>query len=111
MKNSINLENLTELDYLYYSVGFLYYKEQEQKNYNQLIEYFGYQVADLKTLLYDISSCVRGIGGIKKSFDVKLLPSNKEEEKIIIETNENETPEERLERHKKFFQSLKSLAN
>lgn len=64
---------------------------------------------DLKYILLDIDSCVRGIGGLKKTIDYKNLPSIKAKNEDIDPQRE-ETPEERLERHKKFFDSLKKLA-
>ena len=68
-----------------------------------------YGIADLKTLLFDISCCVRGIGGLKKPFNADDLPSSKAHRKINLEPeNKTETEEERLERHKKFFAELKN---
>lgn len=81
----------------------------------EVINYFSYEMADLKTLLFDLNGCVRGIGGSKQGFKVENLPSmkkaNKEKNKLLMEGKENETPEEKLARHKAFFESLKSSFN
>jgi len=50
---------------------------------------------------------VRALGGCKKIFDINNLPSIKNRNKITLEEVKNETEEERLERHKKFFSELK----
>lgn len=58
----------------------------------------------------DIDCGVRGLGGCKQPFNYKSLPSydkyNKNDPSISYE---NETEEERLARHKKFFESLKNM--
>jgi hypothetical protein len=76
-----------------------------------MFEYLSYEFADLKTILFDISSCVRGLGGVKQSFDPKELPSRARDKKLKAELEEkeieNETPEQRKERHRKFFEELK----
>lgn len=88
-------------------MGCFFYIEQENKNKNDLIEFFSYGIADLKTLLLDIDNCCRGIGGSKKQFDYKKLPSMKT--KKIEEEIKEETPEQALERQKRFFEQLKTL--
>ena len=107
--NKIVPKDLTELEFIYYSAGSLYYKEQENKNYSDLFNYFAYEIMDLKYILLDLDACVRGLGGCKKTMDYKNLPSIKAK-KEDIDPQKEETPEERLERHKKFFASLKKLA-
>lgn len=78
----------------------------------ELITYFSYEIADLKTLLFDVDGSVRGIGGCKQTFKVDELPSVKrakiEKNKLLTESNKDETPEEKLARHKAFFENLKS---
>jgi hypothetical protein len=110
------------LEFIYYSVGFFYIENEIEKSKAETIstgfkevfkmfDYLTYDMADLKTILFDISSCVRGIGGAKKLFDPKELPSNNRDRKLKEEAElkaiENETPEQRKERHKKFFEELK----
>ena len=114
------LNELTELEYIYFSVGLFYYEEEKEKSLAELItnsykeifkmyEQTQYGIADIKTLLFDISCCVRGIGGLKKPFNAEDLPSSKAHRKINLEPeNKTETEEERLERHKKFFAELKN---
>jgi hypothetical protein len=121
-KSFPNFDNLTELEYIYYSVGFFYIENETEKlkcetisngfkETFKMFEYFTYEFADLKTILFDISSCIRGIGGVKKTFDPKELPSNNRDKKLKEEAElkaiENETPEQRKERHRKFFEELK----
>lgn len=101
-------------------MGLFYYEEEKEKSLSELItnsykeifkmyEQTQYGIADLKTLLFDISCCVRGIGGLKKPFNADDLPSSKAHRKINLESeNKTETEEERLERHKKFFAELKN---
>lgn len=76
-----------------------------------MFEFLSYETADLKSLLFDISSSVRGIGGLKKTYNPKDLPSNSRDRKIREEAEqkaiENETPEERIERQRRFFEELK----
>ena len=76
-----------------------------------MFDYITYEFADIKTLLFDISSCARGIGGSKKTFNIKELPSNNRDRKLKEEAEqkaiENETPEERIERQRRFFEDLK----
>jgi hypothetical protein len=117
-----NFNDLTELEYIYYSVGFFYIDGETEKMKCETIssgfketfkmfEFLSYETADLKTLLFDISSCVRGIGGAKKTFNPKDLPSNGRDRKIKEEAEqkaiENETPEERRARQRRFFEELK----
>lgn len=81
------------------------------KEVSKMFDYLIYESADLKTLLFDISSSVRGIGGVKTTFNPKDLPSNNRDKKLKEEEMkavENETPEEREERHRKFFEELKA---
>lgn len=122
IKQLPNLDNLSELQYLYYMIGFFHFhnKDVEHKNdifekvYKDIIEivqYFSFEIADLKMLLFDLDAGVRGLGGSKVAFNVKDLPSYKksmdEKNKLSLSTVENETPEERRERHRKFFEELK----
>jgi hypothetical protein len=90
-----SFDTLTELEYLYYSVGFFYFKEQQQNDKismmetiinqsSKLIEYYTYELADIKFILFDISSSVRGIGGVKSCLKPSDLPSyEKHKEKTI----------------------------
>lgn len=116
-----NLSDLTELEYIYYSVGFLYCKEEKMnqisdiansliKEFQSWIEFISAEIADIKLLTYDVSSCVRGIGGVKQSFNINNLASvklSKEHKTLLIEPKKEETEEERLQRHREFFQSLR----
>lgn len=114
------------MEYIYYSEGFLYIENEREKSIQEVVttgfkemfnlfEHLFYETADLKTILFDISSCVRGLGGVKKSFDPKDLPSvqkdRKEQAEREAKERENETPEERLERQKKFFEMLRNTFN
>jgi hypothetical protein len=82
------------------------------KEGSDVITYFSYEIADLKTLLLDLGSSVRGIGGCKQGFNVDNLPSVKrcqaEKNKILNQSVENETETQKLERHKAFFENLKN---
>lgn len=61
-------------------------------------------------ILFDIDACTRGLCGSKKTFDIDLLPSiKKRKSENKLEENKEETEEERLERHERFFEGLKSL--
>lgn len=114
-----SFDTLTELEYLYYSVGFFYFKEQQQNDKismmetiinqsSKLIEYYTYELADIKFILFDISSSVRGIGGVKSCLKPSDLPSyEKHKEKTI---NEIESKEEKEKRHLEFFKNLQALA-
>lgn len=103
-------------------IGFYYLENQHNENKTSLTEkisqevidvvnYFSYEIADLKTLLFDLDNGVRGLGGCKQAFKIDELPSvkkfNNEKNKILNESLQNETPEERLKRHQEFFQNLK----
>lgn len=68
-----------------------------------------YQFADIKTLFMDIDCGVRGLGGCKQPFNYKSLPSYDKYNKNNEIIPENETEEERLIRHKRFFESLKNI--
>jgi len=58
-----------------------------------------------------LTGMVRGLGGIKKSFNVNDLPSEKHKRSVQIEhIRGTETKEERLKRHKEFFETLKALS-
>ena len=119
IKQLPNLNNLTELEYIYYSGGFFHFnKEKDEaiaelikkifKEVSEAVNYFAYEAADIKAFLYDLSSSTRGLAGVKKGFDLKSLPSavhyNKKKEE---EAPRNETHEEKLERHRRFFKELK----
>lgn len=82
--------------------------QQSVKDLAKIVEYYSYEIADLKTLLFSIDACCRGLAGSKKIFDVNDLPSQQKNNKLKI-TNElkNETQEQRLQRHKRFFEGLK----
>lgn len=110
------------MEFIYYSVGFFYYNEQKDKSISELIkssfqefsnmfEFFAYESADIKTLLYDLSSSTRGIGGCKQSFSTESLPSyqrvKQKQLEEMKESTKEETREEKLERHRKFFEELK----
>lgn len=69
--------------------------------YEQLV----YEVADIKSLIYDISCCTRGLCGVKQAFNYKELPSHKKN--IHIQVKVDETEEQRLQRHKRFFEQMK----
>lgn len=80
------------------------------KNKADTLEYMSYNFADVKTLLLDIDGGVRGLGGCKKPFDLKDLPSyEKYNKNNSFIAPENETEEERLARHRAFFESLKNM--
>ena len=113
-----NLDELTELEFIYYSVGILYIQEIKTSNKKDLIEHlmkesseviktFLYELADLKTMLLDLDSVARGIAGAKKPFDINSLPTMKRERTISGEPEKKETEEERAKRHEKFFKELK----
>lgn len=70
--------------------------------YEQLV----YEVADIKSLMFDISCCTRGLCGVKQAFDYRELPSHKKN--IHIQNKVDETEEQRLQRHKRFFEGLKA---
>lgn len=104
-------------------MGFFCIENQQSKSVQEVIssgfeqtfkmfEYLSYELADLKIILFDISSSVRGLGGVKKSFDPKELPSAARDRKTKAELEqkaiENETPEQKLERHKAFFEELRN---
>lgn len=76
----------------------------------EIIKIFLYEMNDLKVLILDLDSVTRGIGGAKKPFDLNNLPSVKAKNTISSENTEAipETVEEKEERHKKFFEDLKS---
>ena len=98
------------MEFIYFSVGSLYFKEHETNIINELFNYFAYEIADLKYILLDINNACRGLGGCKKVFDVDSLQSVKyNKEKINLDQVKEETEEQRLERHKKFFKDLKDL--
>ena len=122
VKQLPDINKLTELEFIYYSVGFFYFSDQKDKSTYELIqtsfkelsnmfEFFSYETADIKTLLYDITSSTRGIGGCKQTFNIENLPSFKKEKKKRLEqmkeSTETETYEQKLERHRKFFEELK----
>lgn len=66
-------------------------------------------MADVKYILLDIDAAVRALGGCKKVLNTDNLPSVRHKNKITLEEVKNETEEERLERHKKFFSELKTM--
>jgi hypothetical protein len=69
------------------------------------------ELIDLKVLFFDVDGMVRSLGGVKKSFNVNDLPSEKHKRTVQIEhIRETETKEERLKRQKAFFESLKALS-
>lgn len=118
------LTNLTELEYIYYSVGFFFFDSEKYKGINNLIETsfkevykihesILYEFADLKFLLFDISMCTRGIGGVKTPVQLNDLPSRVKMNKLKQEEEEmkiqNETKEEKLKRHQEFFSNLKGM--
>jgi hypothetical protein len=77
-----------------------------------LFEYYSYEIADVKTILFDIDGCARGLAGAKKPFDINKLPSYKKANTVKVEEQRRtETEEQRLERHKRFFEGLKSLGD
>lgn len=82
--------------------------QQAVKDFSTIVEYYSYEIADLKLLLFSIDACCRGLGGSKKIFDVNDLPSQQKNNKLKI-TNElkEETQEQRLQRHKRFFEGMK----
>lgn len=107
-------------------IGFNYFENQRSnaksdfikkvtEDLVQIVNYFSYEVADLKTLLFDLDSGVRGLGGCKQSFKVEDLPSIKkskeEKDKLLLQGRENESNEEKLARHKAFFEELKKTFN
>lgn len=58
-----------------------------------------------------LTGMVRGLGGIRKSFNVNDLPSEKHKRTVQIEhIHGTETEEERLKRHREFFETLKALS-
>lgn len=76
-----------------------------------MYEFLAYQLADIKSLLFDIDSACRGIGGVNKPFDYNKLPSNKKNNvQNYITATKEQTEEQRLERHRRFFAGLKELA-
>ena len=112
-----DFNSLTELQYIYYSVGLIFYQEQKQKlksNFiqkvveysNGLYEQLAYQIADIKSLMFDISCCTRGLCGVKQAFNYKDLPSQRKNN--IIEHKRDQTEEQRLQRHKRFFEQMKA---
>lgn len=116
-----NLDNLTELEFIYYSVGVLHFMEVKEKQKIkalngliketvEIIKIFLYEINDLKVLILDLDSVTRGIGGAKKPFDLNILPSVKAKNTISSENTQTipETAEEKEERHKKFFEDLKA---
>lgn len=122
IKQLPNLNSLSELHYLYYMIGFNFFESKKieskseyvKKITTELIEvfnYFSYEMADLKALLFDLSCGVRGVCGSKQSFNINELPSMKmkkeKENKIEMSKREEETEEERLQRHIEFFKGLR----
>lgn len=114
-----NLDNLSELEYIYYLVGYTHFKKEEQKNKQELsswivneassvINNLNYELADLKALLFDLSSGLRGLGGVKQPFKLDDLPSYRARKQKELEPVENETLEEKRLRHEKFFNELKA---
>lgn len=77
------------------------------KQLSQIVECFVYQCADLKYILLNLESGVRGIGGVKQVLNVKDLPSMKRHSKMEIQAKADQTEEQRLQRHKRFFESMK----
>lgn len=79
------------------------------KQMQQIVECFVYQFADLKFILLNIESGVRGLGGVKQQFNLKNLPSVQRDKKQLIEQKQNQeqTEEMRLQRHKRFFEQMK----
>ena len=71
--------------------------------YEQLI----YQIADIKALIYDISNSTRGVCGVKKPFNYKELPSYAKTKQSEQKCIQNETEEQRLQRHRRFFEQMK----
>lgn len=69
--------------------------------------YFAYEIADLKYILIDIDGAIRGIGGSKQPLDINKLPSYAKNKQIQVNKSHDETDEERLARHVKFFQQMK----
>lgn len=114
-----SFDSLSELEYLYYSVGFFHFKEQQQNDKismietiinhtSKIIQYYSYEIADIKTILYDIDVCTRGLAGVKSCLKSSDLPSyEKNKEKMV---NEFESEEEKKRRHLEFFKNLHSLA-
>lgn len=115
-------EELTELEYIYYSVGFFIFNDFKNKQKNdyhemifkfiqELVEYFQYEIVDIKTLILDADGFIRGQGGVKHPFNPKDLPSYKHrhniDQSIQVEPLTGETDEERLKRHREFFETLK----
>lgn len=72
-----------------------------------MFEYFAYETADLKNLLFDIDSACRGIGGVKQVFDYKSLPSSKKKQQEYIQVQPEQSEAQRLQRHKRFFEQMK----
>jgi hypothetical protein len=53
----------------------------------------------------------RGLGGIRKPFSEKNLPSQRyKNPQNLIQPTKEETEEQKLQRHKEFFKGLSSLA-
>lgn len=81
------------------------------KQLSDVITGFSLQLSDIETLIYDISSSSRGIGGVKHIFKVSDLPSSKWKKQQSFKDFEEvkeENEEEKLERHRKFFSELKN---
>jgi hypothetical protein len=110
------------LEYIYYSVGLSYFEkiqtDYKSNLYNEIAKQvsnvltgFSLQLSDIETLLFDISSSTRGIGGLKQAFKIDDLPSSKWKKQQSFKDFEEvkeETEEEKLERHRKFFSELKN---
>lgn len=80
------------------------------KQVSNVITGFSLQLSDIETLLYDLSSSTRGIGGVKHAFKAEDLPSykwKKQQSFKDFEEHKEETEEEKLQRHKAFFEELK----
>ena len=118
IKQIPNIYDLTELEFIYYSVGHFYIEQNKEKALSEILtstfkefrntfEYFAYEMADMKTLLYDLSSCTRGLSGVKTRFNINDLPSVKNRKIENKEPDKNESEEEKRERHKRFFEELK----
>lgn len=82
---------------------------------SKFAEYFMYETADLKTILFDVSASVRGIGGVKTILKPQDLPSFKRDKNLKDEMQakllENETDADKKTRHKEFFEQLKNSFN
>lgn len=106
------------MEYIYYRELFLLKEKRKNENkeslltslfkeFSQLIEHYNFQISDLKFLLFDISTCVRGIGGVKQTLNANQLPSYQKYRNDQFISKENESEEERKQRHLNFFKELK----